>query len=99
MVGIDEMDMEGPLTPCMNGGMVGTMVVGVGPPLVGSGPGAVCVVAKGPLGLGPFSLVEGILVMMGETDTIPLPTFPPWNILGCALVMGLDGAVKNVGSY
>ena len=47
MVGIDGMDVEGPLLPCMNGGMVGTTVVGVGIPLVGSETIVVCAVKRG----------------------------------------------------
>ena len=65
------MDMEGPLPPGIQGGMVGTTVAGVGPPVVGNVPAAVCVVEMGPL--------EGIPVMMGGKDIGPPPTIPLWN--------------------
>ena len=70
------MDVEGPLSPDRNSCMVGTTVAGVGPTLVGSEPTTMCMVEKGPLGLGPFGPVEGTPVMMGGMDTIPLLTVP-----------------------
>ena len=48
------------------------MVAGVGSPLVDSVPTIVCVVARGPLGLGPMGHVEGIPEMMGGEDMSPL---------------------------
>ena len=77
MVRIVRMEVKGPLPPCMSGGMVGTMVDGVGPPLVGSRPTTVCAVKKGPLGPGFVSQVEGIPRMMGQMDTTPRSTIPP----------------------
>ena len=71
------MEMEGTLSPCMSGGMVATTVAGVGKPLVGRGPAVVCVVEKGPLGLGPVDPVEGKPVLLGGMGKIPLPTIPP----------------------
>ena len=83
------MDMEGPLPPGIKGCMVGTTVAGVGLPLVGSIPAAVCAVVMGPL--------EGIPVMISGKDIGPLPTIPLWKGSGCALAMGLVGAVNKVG--
>ena len=71
------MEVEGTQSPCMNDGMVGTTVAGVGPPLVDSGPTAMCVVEKGPLGPGPVGPAEGIPRMMSGRDTIPLSIVPP----------------------
>ena len=90
--------MEEPLPLGTNGGTVGTTMDGVGPPLVGSKVEKMCTVEKGPLGSEPIDPVEGIPVMMGGIDTSPLPTIPPWKGSGCAPTMGLDGAVKKVGS-
>ena len=77
MVGIVETDVEGTLPPSVKGGMVMTTVDGMGPPLVGSEPIAVCAVTTGPLGRGPIGLVEGILVRIGGMDMSPLLTIPP----------------------
>ena len=75
------MDVEGPLSPVIKGCMVGTMVVGVDLPPVGSIPLAMCVVVMDPL--------AGISVMMGGKDIGPPPTIPLWKGSGCALSMGL----------
>ena len=85
------MDVEGPLPLGIKGGMVGTMVTSVGLPLMGSIPVVVCVVVMVPL--------EGILVMMGGKDVGPLPTIPMWKGSGCMPTMGLDEAIKKLGSY
>ena len=77
MVGIVRMEVEGPIPPCMNGGMVGTMMDRAGPPLFGSGPTTVCEVVRGPLGTRPIGPTEGISGMTGGTDTSPLLTIPP----------------------
>ena len=97
VVGIDGMELEGTMPPCMNGGMVGTTVAGVGLPLVGSEPAAMCAVENGPLGPGPISSMEGIPVMMSKTNTSLLSIIPPWKGSGCALAIELDGAVNKVG--
>ena len=77
MAGIARMVAKGPITPCKNGGMVGTTMAGVGPPLVGSRPIAMCAVARGPLGPRLVGPTEGIPRIMGGKGTIPLPTIPP----------------------
>ena len=77
MVGIVEIEVEGPLPPGINGGMFGNVVAIMGSPIVGNKPEAMCVVGKGPLVPGPIGLVEGMLVMIGGIDVIPLLTIPP----------------------
>ena len=77
MVGIVRTNVEGPLPPSINGGMVVTMGAGMQPPLVGSEPSTVCAVTRGPLGLGHVDPVEGIPMMIGGMDMIPLLTIPP----------------------
>ena len=69
--------VEGTVPPCMNVGMVWTIVARVGPPLVGSELESVCAVTRGPLGLGPVGPREGISSMTSKTFTSPLPTIPP----------------------
>ena len=77
MVGIVEIDVEGPLPPGINGGMEVVTIVGMGPPLVGSEPTTVCGVQRDPLGLGPIDPVERIPIMIGGMDVSPLLTIPP----------------------
>lgn len=48
-----------------------------GTPLVGSVPAIVCVVARGPLGLGQMGSIEGIPDMRGGVATSPLSTVLP----------------------
>ena len=91
------MNMGGPLPPGIKGGMVGTTVSGMGPPLLGSVPASVCVVAMGPLEPEPVGPVEEILVMMGGKDTCLVPTIPLWKGSGCTPAMGLDGVVNKAG--
>ena len=97
MVEIVIIEVEGPLPKGINGGMVGTMVTGVGTPLVGSGQEIVCVVVNRPLGLGPIGPVEGIPIMKSGTDTSPLPTISPWKGSRCAPTMGINGTMNKVG--
>ena len=73
------------------------MVVGVGPTLVGSRLTTVCVVARGPLGLGPVGLEKGIPNMMGGGVTSLISTIPRWKGLGSTLTMVLYGVVNKVG--
>ena len=80
MVGITRTGMEGPFLSGINGGMVGTAIVRVGSPLVGSRPTIVCTVENGPLVPGLVSLVEGTPIMMGGMDTSPLPIVPPERV-------------------
>ena len=75
--------------PGMKGGMVGTMVAGVGPPLVGN-ISRVCVVVMG--------LLEGIPMIMDGKDIGPPLNIPPWKGSGCTPAMGLDGVVNKTGS-
>ena len=77
MEGIVRTDMEVPLPPGIKGGTIVTTVVGMGPPLVGSEPTAMCAVKMGPLEPGPVGQVEGIPMMIGGMDIIPLLTIPP----------------------
>ena len=76
MVGITRTGMEGPFPSGINGGMLGTTIVRVRSPLVGSRPTVVCIVENGALVPGLVSPVEGKPIMMGGMDTIPLPTVP-----------------------
>ena len=70
------MDVEGPLLLGIKGGMVGTMVAGVGPPQVGSVSTTVYGVEMGQL--------EGIPMMMGGKDIGPPPTITLWKGFECA---------------
>ena len=65
------MVMEGPLPQSMKGGMVGPMVAGMRPILMGSVPTTTFVVEVVPL--------EGIPVMMGGKYVSPPPTIPQWK--------------------
>ena len=76
VTGMEGTDVEGPLPPGKKGGMAVTLVAGPEPPLMGSEPSAVCVVTRGPLGLGLVRPVEGIHVMIGGMDVRPLLTIP-----------------------
>ena len=84
------MDVEGPLPLGIKGGMVGTMVDGVGSPLMGSFQTTTCAVVMGPL--------EGITMMMGGKDVGPPPTIPLWKGSRYAPSMGIDKVVKKGGS-
>ena len=77
MVGIAKIDVEVTLPLGINGGMVKTTVVGVGPSLVGSIPTVMCAVEKGPLEPGLVGLVEGRTRIGGERDTTSLSIAPP----------------------
>ena len=57
--------------------MAVTMVDGMEPPLVGSEPAIVGAMTRGPLGLGPIGLVEGIPMIIGGMDMSPLLKTPP----------------------
>ena len=83
MVGITRMEVEGPLPPCINGGMVGTTVARVGPPLVGGGPTTVCAVARIPLGPGPVGPVEAIPGMMGGMEQAHYQSSPLKGVRRC----------------
>ena len=54
-----------------------TMVVQMGPQLVGSEPTVVGAVRRGPLGTRPLGPVEGIIVMICGMDMRQLVTIPP----------------------
>ena len=65
MEGIARIDVEGPFSPVIKGGMVVTTVAGIEPPLVGSEPTIVCAIITGPIGPGPMGPDEGIHMMVG----------------------------------